>query len=177
MKALIIEDDKYIALILRTWLEGCGYDVAVTGSMAGASKYIEGAGELEVITLDLNLEDSTHDRTIPRIKEIREKNPNALLVVISGVITMSESHVITGLGADAFIEKHDIPTERTFWSKLQDVVSSLIRSPQQGLQQKTIVLEAIASKIAKRCDVLGCQIGATTGSDPTAAERSSSGAW
>lgn len=149
MKALVIEDDPNLAKVIASWLMRCGYEVTVTGSIVEAERLIEEASKLEVITLDLNLSDSTRDLTIPRIKVIREKSPDALLVVISGVATKQDEELVRSLGADGLLEKHRIPTEKTFWSRLHDVVSSLIQTPQK-FQRNAEKLEAIALRIANR---------------------------
>lgn len=164
MKALIIEDDENLAAVLATWLNSCGYECQITGSLVEAERIIETASELEVITLDLNLEDATREKTIPHIKLLREKSPNALLVVISGVITSQDEKLVTKLGADGMIQKTEIATEKSFWTKLSDILYFLFETP-QTFPRKVAILEGIASKIARRCSVLGYTIGAKLQSD------------
>lgn len=157
MQALIIEDEKEMAAVLRSWLEKLGFVVTVTDSMALAAEIITATPELEVITLDLNLKDSLAPTTIPRIKEIRRNNPQALLVVVSGVLTPKDESAAIEYGADAAIEKHDVPTEKTFGQKLWDVLSSLVKTP-QAYAKRIPILEAISKKLAQRLNELDCPI-------------------
>jgi CheY-like chemotaxis protein len=166
MDALIIEDNKNMARVLRTWLEAMKFDVTVTDSMTLAADIISSTPELEVITLDLNLKDSLADETIPRIAEIRDKNPDALLLVLSGVLTPKDTAIAMNLGADACIEKQEVVSEKTFTQKLRDVVLSLIRTPRE-YRKRIPLIEALAARVAKRCNDLGCSIGETTGEAKT----------
>jgi CheY-like chemotaxis protein len=165
MQALVIEDDKNLARLLAKWLAGCGYEVRVCSTLSEAEAYIFAVPDLRIITLDLNLTDSTHETTIPRIRDIRDQNPQALLVVISGVIGHSEESTITRLGADAMIEKHEIVTEKSFLGKLWDVLSSVFRNP-TAYQTRGIVLEGISKKVAKRCNDLKVSIGESLTNEP-----------
>lgn len=157
MNALIIEDEKEMASVLRSWLEQMGFSVTVTDSMALAAEIIASTPELEVITLDLNLKDSMRPSTIPRIREIRATHPNALLVIVSGVLTTGDEKLVAEYGGDAAIEKHDVATEKTFGQKLWDVVSSLVKNP-QAYASRIPILEAISKRVSKRCNELGCTI-------------------
>lgn len=161
MDALIIEDNKNMARVLQTWLEAMGFAVSVTNSMTLAAEIIASTPELEVITLDLNLKDSLADETIPRITEIRDYNPNALLLVLSGVLTPKDAKIAMELGADACIEKQEVITERTFTQRVRDVVTSLVRTP-VAYRKRIPLMEALAARVAKRCNDLGCSIGETT---------------
>lgn len=158
MKALIVEDEDSMQMVLRLWLERMGYEVQVTDSIELAATIIANTPELELITLDLNLKDSRVNTTIPRIREIRARNPNALLVVISGALTSKDEKMVTEYGADGFMEKQDVPTEKTFFGKLRDVVTSLTRTPRQYARNIPL-LESIAAKIAQRCETFQCSIG------------------
>jgi hypothetical protein len=130
--------------------------------MTLAADIISSTPELEVITLDLNLKDSLADETIPRIADIRDKNPDALLLVLSGVLTPKDAAIAMELGADACIEKHDVITEKTFMQRLRDVAVSLVRTPKE-YRKRIPLIEALAARVAKRCNDLGCSIGETTG--------------
>lgn len=158
MKALVIEDDSNVALLYRKWLEGCGYEVTTVDSIKEAQRCLDEAPDIRIITLDLNLTDSTYLTTIPKIKNMRDSNPGALLVVISGVITHNDEKLVTSLGADAMFEKNEVATEKTFLGKLRDMLGGLAGTP-VGFQNRAKVLQGIAEKVARRCNTLGCNIG------------------
>ncbi len=149
MKALIIEDEPSSALVLKSWLEGIGFDVTITESMELAAHIIMET-HADIITLDLNLKDSKVSETIPKIAEIRQKSPDSLLVVVSGVMCSTDPAKCAALGADACFEKLDIPTEKSFLAKLWDVVTALIRNP-KGYARNIPLIEAIEEKLAQRC--------------------------
>lgn len=162
MNALIIEDDTNMAIILRDWLEAMHFEVTVTNSMALAADIISNTPNLEVITVDLNLTDSLKDATIEKISEIRSKKPDALLLVISGVLTEKDAKIAINLGADACMEKHNIITEKTFTQKLWDVMDALVKTPSEYTKRQSL-MTALASQVARRCNELGCSIGETKG--------------
>ncbi len=65
------------------------------------------------------------------------------------------------------IEKHEIPTEKSFMSKLRDVMGALVNTP-KGFQNRATLLQGIAQKVSKRCDTLGCNLVEGLGSTPGA---------
>lgn len=162
MDALIIEDNKNVARVLQAWLEAMGFTVSVTDSIALAAEIISSTPELEVITLDLNLKDSLADATIPHITEIRDYNPNALLLVLSGYLTPKDTAIAMALGADVCLEKQEVFTEKTFIQRLRDVASSLVRTPRE-YRKRIPLMEALAARAVKRCNDRGWSIGETTG--------------
>lgn len=164
MKALIIEDEPGMATVLRSYLEGIGFSVTVTASMAVAVQIITETPELEVITLDLNLNDSRAAETLPRIAEIRKNSPNALLVVVSGVLTHEDKGKAIEYGADATFEKLDVPTERSFIQRLRDVAVGLVRTPTKYASRINL-LQALASKVAARYNELGLGLGGVPSED------------
>ena len=121
MKALVVEDEEGMATVLKSWLEKLGLEVMVTNTLESAARIIATPPVPEVITLDLNLLDSPVQDTISRVKEIRKLTPEALLLIVSGVMTDHDKIRLTTMGADATIEKIEIGTEKSFLSKLSDV--------------------------------------------------------
>lgn len=164
MNALIVEDDDNMAQVLTKWLEAMHFTVTVAASMSEAARIIAEMPKLEVITLDLNLPDSRASETIPRIKDIREQKPDALLVIVSGVLTSEDHKIAAALGADAAFEKHEVPTEKGFMQKLRDVMVGLVRTPTQYASRLPL-LEALAKKVAERFNELDLPIGGGTKKD------------
>jgi CheY-like chemotaxis protein len=166
LQALIVEDDENLAMVLGSWIENLGYEVITTDSLEKAAKLIKDNPKLEIITLDLNLTDSRTENTLSSIEQMRASNPNALLVVVSGMLTTQDEERITKLGADGFMEKHDVPTEKSFFGKLRDVTMSLVRTPKNYTRNAALV-EALAKRVAERCNVLDVALG---GVAPASAE-------
>lgn len=145
MIALIIEDEVPIAEQYEKYLTSLGYQVTIVDRLASAIGLIKAIPNIEIITLDCNLLDSRATETIERIKEIREHNPSAMLIVISGVLTQVDVDRAIKYGADGIIEKVDIPTDKTFFQKLKDIFT---KNP---LNTKySLLLETLTKKITER---------------------------
>lgn len=164
MKALIVEDDSRIAGIMARWLADAGCDVTVTDSLQDAELLIR-KDSVSVITLDLNLSDSNFQKTVERIAMIREHKPNAILIVVSGIATAEDERDLQRRGADALIEKMEVPTERSFFGRLSDIAHALM-GKKQDFTRNTETLEKFARLAAKRCNELGCGIADRLSSKP-----------
>jgi CheY-like chemotaxis protein len=172
MKALIIEDDANMAAVLKSYFEGLGFVVTITASMSVAAEIIRETPDLHVITVDLNLTDSRAAQTLSRIPEIRSLRPNALLLVVSGVLTEADKKVCAELGADATFEKLDVPTEKTFMQKLRDLIMGLVRTPTH-YADRIVFLQELAAVVAKRFNELN--IGVAGESQPPIDNSSGTG--
>lgn len=164
MKALVVEDDSRVAKIMADWLASAGCDVTVTDSLADAEFLIR-RDSVSVITLDLNLSDSDFSKTVERIAMIREHKPNAILIVVSGIATIEDERELQRKGADALIEKMEVPTERTFFGRLSDIAHTIM-GKKQDFTRNTETLERFARLAAKRCNELGCGIADRLSSKP-----------
>lgn len=148
MRVLIIEDRPEIASLLGDWVGTFSSEVLIADKLEDAVKIINESPPHTLISLDLNLLDSRSEETMAQIPKIRASNPDAVLIVLTGVATPKDEQRIRDLGADALIEKLDVPTKKTFMDKLRDVVVSLIRQPTR-FQRNIAVLEALSRKIAR----------------------------
>ena len=156
MKALIVEDDSRIASAMAQWLTDAGCEVAVTHSLEEAESFIRN-DSVNVITLDLNLSDSNHGQTVERIERIRTYRPNAVLIVVSGIATINDEKDLQRRGADALIEKMEVPTERSFFGRLSDIANALM-GKKHDFSRNTEALARFARMAARRCNELGCGI-------------------
>lgn len=163
-----------MARVLTEWLTGLGFNVTVVVTMAEALRFLAENPTLEVITLDLNLPDSRAPQTVPRIPDIRNINPEALLLIVSGVVTEEDKKLASSLGADVVFEKLEVPTERTFLQKFGDAIMGLIKTP-AGYTHDLALLQAVSSKIAQRCNEMGIGLGAGVMVVPASAIPSASG--
>lgn len=144
MKILVIEDDPNIASFYKMWLNRIG-EVTVTGNLDEAFAMIDEATLL--ITLDLNLmPNSTTHQTLARIAEIKYRAPNALLIVLTGCIKPEDAQYALAAGADGFIHKSDVFTEKSFFTKLREFVQSYMAAPPKKMEQHLRVMEKIAEK-------------------------------
>lgn len=156
MKALVVEDDPRIASKICEWLRSIGCDAEVTGSLSTAELLLR-KDSVNIITLDLALHDSTLTQTIERIAAIRMTRPNAVLIVISGLVTHENEKEITMRGADAMFEKMDITTERSFLGRLYDMATGAEKKPTPPKRQD--VLQSLAKRAAAKCNEMQCDIG------------------
>lgn len=143
MKILVIEDDPGLAGFYKMWLSRLG-DVTVTANLEEAFAMIDEATEL--ITLDLNLMPNSGTRqTLARISEIKSRAPKALLIVLTACMSQEESKEAIAAGADGFIHKGDVHSERGMFKKLSEFVGSFMTAPPK-MEQHLQVLEMIAKK-------------------------------
>lgn len=158
MRALVIEDEEGMSMVLRKRLEFLGLEVILTGSLEEAAKVINTPPVPELITLDLNLLDSPVQETINRVKEIRRLTPDSLLLIVSGVMTDYDQDRLRLMGANATIEKMDITTEKGFLKKLKDVWDGIITTPQKHLRNVPL-MEALAKRVIERYNELSLPLG------------------
>lgn len=76
--------------------------IASTDSLDEAMKMVEN-GKFNVVTLDLNLTDSSREQSLRAIRKL--KDSNVAVVVISGLPIKGLKEEALAAGADAFIEK------------------------------------------------------------------------
>lgn len=146
MKILIVEDDVLTARMIADWMAPLAGEVRIAHTMQEATDYIEACQEPpELITLDLGLPDSDRAATIGKIRGLRKRAPDTLLVVISG-IRANADECIAG-GADAYFEKLDVSADGTFMAKLRALVLELTRR-RGGAETHLRLLEAVSAHMA-----------------------------
>lgn len=114
-KALIIDDEQDICLLLAAVLKKNGFITDFSNTLEEASNKIV-PFDPHLVILDLNLPDGNGFSLIP---EIREKLPNVKIVVCSAYDGPKEKNRAKREGADAFVGK---PLER---SVLQETIEEL----------------------------------------------------
>lgn len=111
MKILIIEDDKTVGQLLKRFLSKIasepGDEIEIVTSMEEARRAILKIPAPDLVTLDLLLPDSAEpEKTLSVIDEIHQHNPNAVVLVFSGV--MEDMQEASNLHhADAYLRKQD----------------------------------------------------------------------
>jgi CheY-like chemotaxis protein len=157
LRILIIEDDPALAgLISRFLSQLTTNEPIVANSMEQAMNILNEASPVDLVTLDLSLPDSTSEQTIKnRIKDIKAKQPNCLLVVITG--SMKEGAELEAMkqGADGFMQKTEsCRSDRTFLDTLGDIFRSIARQPVR-YQKNLPLLEKLTEKI---CEHVACKV-------------------
>lgn len=98
MNILVIEDDSITASLISALVEPLG-PVKVSHSIEAAMQEIKEAPEGSLMLWDLRFPDSTAENTASVIRKVREKDPMAKMVIVSGMPVIPET------GADAVVKK------------------------------------------------------------------------
>jgi CheY-like chemotaxis protein len=128
-KALIIEDDKAIALLLENLIKPLVDEIHVCYTMEEALGYIKQHNNPDIVTLDLNLPDSRWKQSLERIKDL--KADNTVLFVVTGIV--EESDLVgnsLASGADSVIQKDETLFQKGgLLRNIRDTFRSLMRNP------------------------------------------------
>ncbi len=107
--ALVVEDEETMLHLLRNLLAERGYRVltAVDGEEA-AARYRRNSDDIDVVLLDLDLPKVSG---VEVLRKIREKNPDARVVVTSGYLEPGLKAALSHQGVRHFIHKPYVPQE------------------------------------------------------------------
>lgn len=148
MRTLIVEDEPLIARLISRYLSGISSQTIVVDTMAAAEEVIAGVDPFDIITLDLNLPDSRGPDTLSKIKVFKQHHPNALLIVVTGVLTREDEMEVLRQGGDGLMLKVEtMGSEGSFLKTLGDIVRSIKRVPER-FTKNVELLEKIAVRIA-----------------------------
>lgn len=100
-KALIVEDEEEIALILSIILKGEGLKTSVAHNLKKA-RLLKKNEDYDLFLLDLNLPDGTG---FELMEEIRKSGKNASIIVLSAFDGHVEKKRAADFGVDTFIGK------------------------------------------------------------------------
>jgi DNA-binding response OmpR family regulator len=139
-KILIIEDREEVAKLWEAFLKPLGGDICIADSFAeGLSMMRQGpCPNPDLVLLDLGLADSPDPkRTISRIGELKEINPQVVVVVISGLLTPELGRMAIDAGAMEARIKIEVTSQRSMWqtiqSALQRAISSTDKKPHEAI--------------------------------------------
>ncbi len=123
MKILLIEDDPDIAVLVEAWVKD------ITDEFVHVVTLSEGMREIEkvetkphIIILDLKLPDSTPLQTLEQVATIRQRAPDAFIVIMSGAVQPIPRGEHK---ADGFIHKTEANGD-TFLVRLADMARALL---------------------------------------------------
>lgn len=164
MTALIIEDEREAAAVLSARLQRIGLLVEVCDSFAAALAALIAADPKPlVVTVDINLTDSRGDETISRVDQLRELAPDAVILIISGVLKPNDAARLEQLGADAAFEKMEITTEKSFWQRFCNALSGV--SKQAKLHRNLTVVRDLSNRATDAYNESGASLRLAPPSD------------
>jgi CheY-like chemotaxis protein len=106
-RILVVDDSGYARRVLRRTLEAQGHEVSEAASgLAGLESYAVSLPD--VVMLDLTMEDLSG---LDVLRQIREMNPGARVIVVSADIQRSTARMVAEAGAFRFLGKPADPDE------------------------------------------------------------------
>lgn len=148
MKVLIVEDRPEIARIIEEYLRPFTSAIVKTMTRTEAAEIIRSTAHLDLVTIDLGLPDSGVKETMEWLKEVRELRPNAVVIVISGIVSKEEEAAVLAAGADGFIHKMEMASgASTFIERVAQIWNSLFANP-KGYERHLPIAEAAAERFA-----------------------------
>ncbi|OHB73357.1 MAG: hypothetical protein A2W17_11460 [Planctomycetes bacterium RBG_16_41_13] len=126
---LIVDDEETIRFSVREFLDAQGYEAIAAGSCEEALEKMD-TFMPDLILLDLRLPNISGVELIGKIKE---KDPNALMVVMTGYGSVDSAVEVMRLGAYDYLEK---PFKL---DRLRSVVEKALR--RQGLRQEVLEIK------------------------------------
>jgi response regulator RpfG family c-di-GMP phosphodiesterase len=145
MKVLIVEDDPNVAELLRRCIYPIATEVKISITMHDAMSVIQSVNDFDVVTLDAGLPDSRALTTLTKISEIKQYNPNTLVVVVTGMVGTEIERAAMASGADAIIFKSG------HWQmSLVKTLVDLFKKRPERYVRAIEVLEQTAKKISQK---------------------------
>lgn len=152
LKILVVEDDSSMAELLRRCLCEISSDVLIAHGFDAAMEILRRIPPPDLISLDLSLGIGGAEVTIARIHEIREANPSAVIVVLTGAVDKLDRERILEAGGDELWLKSDLMPMpggvKGFVANLFDALDALVRRPVR-YQHNVRILELLAERVAK----------------------------
>lgn len=149
MKILIIEDEEGAAVALRHFLQPLASRIQVVNTMKEALAALEGADEIDLITVDLGLPDSDVQSTIAQIIEIRAMRPDSFIVVVTGQELPHLAEAVTSAGADGFVTKQSPEFSSKGFLQLLAAIVKRYTMEAKPHQQSIALLDKVATKLAE----------------------------
>lgn len=140
--ALIVEDQESIAMLWQRNLEKLHMTVKWAMSMADAKRIAAEIPPPDLILLDLKLGDSKAEQTLHAIDYFKEKNPDVVIIVLSGFITPDIAALAAEKGAHGVQEKLNIHSGRVLLQEIEKATASASPKAQVKMkQQRSLISE------------------------------------
>lgn len=104
VKLLVIEDDPVYLGLLENYLSGLVDELIFAETWEKASKHVDWAN---IVWLDAILPDANETQALVNIGEVRQRNSNVVIFVVSGVLSPLFPEQAVAAGADLFVPKED----------------------------------------------------------------------
>lgn len=105
LTVIVTEDDPNASSFLKSILDNFSKELFIVSRLAELLQLCKSRNDIDLILYDLVLEDANLDQTIDTIPEVRNLQPKAALIVISGVKDNYIKQEVIDKGADAYAEK------------------------------------------------------------------------
>lgn len=152
LKILVVEDDHSMAELLVRCLSEISPDISAAHGFDDAMIILRIIPPPDIITLDLSLGIGGAEATIPRIHEMRDANPCAVIIVLTGAVERLDRQRILDAGADELLLKSDLlpmrGVSKGFIDNLSDAMAALVKQPFR-YQKNVLILELLAERLAK----------------------------
>lgn len=139
MKILIVEDQEPVAKALKATLEPLATMVVLADTLAKAKEFLKAINPLDLITVDVRLPDGGAREIKEYLAEIRSIQPNAVVIILSGVIERGEEIEFLEAGADGVLAKMDVRTPKSLYEKIESIADKILKSPPRFQRQLAIV--------------------------------------
>jgi DNA-binding NarL/FixJ family response regulator len=143
--ALVVEDQKMMAELYRNILTRIADKVFVANDLASAMKIVREQDNLHLVTLDLNMPNSTTAEVLSSIELIHAKHPNCAVVILTGDESESIRRDASGYAADDFVLKNDVASSQMM---LQVILCALAKRA-KGDPEITARLDELVNKLSQ----------------------------
>lgn len=147
MTILIVEDEEMVAELWRRFLGALSDDIRIAGTVPDALIQMRKMPPPDLVLLDLRMPGSTPENTLHHIAQLKESNPNAVVLVLTGASDASLPALAMKLGADGFQPKNTVASQDGLFTAIRDALRPKTE-PQPGVpayQRSLEMLERLTS--------------------------------
>ena len=138
-KILIVDDDVAFGVMLRTWFQKHGWDVALASSLEGALRE-HGAARFDLILSDLRLPDGDG---IMLLTELREKKIMTPFIIMTGYADVQTAVNAIKLGAFDYLKKPITP------DVLEQKIEAALQQPTQPKKEPKTPPQTLTQSVVK----------------------------
>lgn len=138
-KILIVDDDVTFGVMLRTWFQKHGWDVALASSLEGALRE-HGAARFDLILSDLRLPDGDG---IMLLTELREKKIMTPFIIMTGYADVQTAVNAIKLGAFDYLKKPITP------DVLEQKIEAALQQPTQPKKEPKTPPQTLTQSVVK----------------------------
>lgn len=148
VKVLVVDDDEGIRTVIPRMLAALGPTVLTAQTMTEAIEIMGQKPPPDFIFLDLGLPDTeSKEATLHRLEEIRQHNPSAPVVVLTGDPDRKLEQVAAAAGVDAYRRKAELNGQRDLWLAMKEAIDVHVSHGATPAEAMTKILTAIADKM------------------------------